>query len=185
VCLLLAIKAFDWPLFCLQSATCVKYSCIQLHICYFLTKYLVFFQYFEIGLSLAQIQKLRGMQSQKAPPGLFSLKDFVLQEALHCGKTFSCVAMDCTASSPGALWQSFKDGESLAGRCSLVHSTKIRPVSGSGRCCILDVTVTCSYGVESKQQNKINAQDGVDIISPQMEKQQRRSSVVHGPSIKL
>jgi hypothetical protein len=83
------------------------------------------------------------------------------------------------------VWRSFKEGESLAGKCGLVHSTEKRPVSGSGCCCILDVTVTCSYGVESKQQNKIKAQDGVDIISPHMEKQQRRSSIVHGQSIKL
>jgi hypothetical protein len=86
-------------------------------------------------------------------PGPFSLEDIVLQEALHFGRTFTCAALDCTASSPGAVWRSFKEGERLAGKCSLVdmHFTKKRPVSGSGRRCNLDVTVTCSYGVESKK----------------------------------
>jgi hypothetical protein len=93
--------------------------------------------------------------------------------------------MDCTASITGAVWRSFKEGESLAGKSDLVHSTKKRPVSGGRRCWILDVTVTCSYSVESKQQNDIKAQDGMDIISPQREKQQRSSSIVHGQSIKL
>jgi hypothetical protein len=115
--------------------------------------------------NLAQIKPLRGVQSQQAPPGPFSLKDIVLQEALHFGKTFSCAALECNASSPGVLWRSFKEADSLVGKCGLVHSTKKRPVSGSRRGCILDVTVSCSNGVESQQQNKKRAQDAVDIMS--------------------
>jgi hypothetical protein len=125
------------------------------------------------------------MQSQKAAAWPLSLKDIVLHEALHFGKTFSCAALYCTASISGAVWRLFKERESLAGKCGQVHSTKKRLVSGSGRCCLLDVTVACSYGMGSKQQIKIMAKDGVDIISPQMEKQQRSSFIVHGQSIKL
>jgi hypothetical protein len=69
-----------------------------------------------------------------------------------------------TDCNPGALWRSFKEADSLAGKWGLVHSIKKRPVSGSGRCCILDVTVSCSNGVESQQQNKKRAQDA-DIMS--------------------
>jgi hypothetical protein len=135
---------------------------------------------------------LRSLPHQPAPIGAFGLKDVCLREAIHQKTIDLSAALDCSLSSPDAVWRAFKEGESCQGKCSLMQQCKRRPENASGRNCLLDVTLTCCNGVESKHDNRVKAEAGPsrDVVarnksSTGLDKQHRRSRIAHGQSTKL
>jgi hypothetical protein len=74
----------------------------------------------------------------------------VLEKRISTKKTFLSAALDCSLSSPDAVWRACKEGDSCQGKCNLMQQCKKRPENASGRNCGLDVTLTCSNGVETR-----------------------------------
>jgi hypothetical protein len=93
--------------------------------------------------------------------------------------------------SPKELTTSTKEGESCQGKCT-PQQYKKRPENASGRNCVLDITLKCSNGVETKLRNRVKAETGPsrevvtrDTSSTGLDNQHRRSRIAHGQSTKV
>jgi hypothetical protein len=103
---------------------------------------------------------------------------------VYCSRSFNI--------RPDAVWRALKKGNNFQGKCNLTQQCKKMPKNASGGNCVLDVTLTCSNGVETKKNNRAKAEAGPsrdhearNTSSTALDKQHRRSRIAQSQSTKV
>jgi hypothetical protein len=98
----------------------------------------------------------KALHPEPAPDCPFSTEELVLKSVSHYG-TFMVAALqlpNATQAARDTVVQLLKQGEAAQGKCSIVSSAKPASGGAGGKGLILDVTLTCTFGVETKLAHK-------------------------------